>query len=216
MTSPAHIRWPSTFLITGPSGSGKSQLCLTIVQNLEHIFDKPPLRLIVCHACDQDLYREIKQKSPIPVDLVKGLPTDLKPPRRSLLMIDDLQENCKTIAHWFTKFSHHLDCSVLYLTQNLFLRDPHHRTCSLNAHVLVIFKSPRDKSAIFHLARQMMPTNSKFLLNAYELATEKPHGYLVINLKQDTPDILRYRDSLLPSANFFVDKTRGEPIELSI
>ena len=216
MTSPAHIRWPSTFLITGPSGSGKSQLCLTIVQNLEHIFDKPPLRLIICHACEQDLYREIKQKSPIPVDLVKGLPVDLKPPRQSLVMIDDLQENCKTISHWFTKYSHHLECSVLYLTQNLFLRDPHHRTCSLNAHILVIFKSPRDKSAIFHLARQMMPTNSKFLLNAYELATQKPHGYLVINLKQDTPDILRYRDNILPSANFFVDKTRGEPIELSI
>ena len=216
MMSRAHIRSPSTFLITGPSGSGKSRLCLTIVQNLEHIFDRPPLRLIICHACDQDLYQEIKQKSPIPVDLVKGLPADLRPPRRSLLMIDDLQENCQTIAHWFTKFSHHLDCSVLYLTQNLFLRDPHHRTCSLNAHVLVIFKSPRDKSAIFHLARQMMPSNSKFLLNAYDRATEKPHGYLVINLKQDTPDILRYRDSLLPSANFFVDKTRGEPIELSI
>ena len=210
------IKTPASILIAGPSGCGKSQLCFKIVQHLEQVFDRPPLRLIICHACDQNLYDEIRNKSPIPVQMVKGIPPDLTPPPRSLVIVDDLQEHCDVIAKWFTKYSHHLDCSILYLTQNLFLKNPHHRTCSLNAHILVVFKSPRDKSAIFHLARQVMPSNPKFLLSAYEKATQIPHGYLVLNLKQDTPDVLRYRDSLLPTANFFVDKKQGTLIELSI
>ena len=99
--------------------------------------------------------------------------------------------------------------------QNLFLKTPHHRICSLNTHVLVIFKNPRDKLQITCLARQIYPNNSRFLVDAYTQATEKAHGYLVINLQQSCPEFLRVRDSLFPQdAHFFVNKKGYEETKL--
>ena len=41
------------------------------------------------------------------------------------------------------------------------------------------------------LAHQMYPQRTKYFLEAYTAATAQPHGYLVIDMKQETPDILR-------------------------
>ena len=48
------------------------------------------------------------------------------------------------------------------------------RTISLNAHYLILFKNPRDASQINHLAKQMYPTKSKFMVEAYRDATLPP------------------------------------------
>ena len=37
-----------------------------------------------------------------------------------------------------------------------------------------------------------------FVQEAYQDATTKPHGYLVADLKQSTPEILRYRTKIFP------------------
>ena len=47
--------------------------------------------------------------------------------------------------------------SVMYIVQNLFHRGKHHRTISLNAHYMVLFKNPRYVSQIMALAHQMYP-----------------------------------------------------------
>jgi hypothetical protein len=56
---------------------------------------------------------------------------------------------------------------------------------SLNAHYIVLFKNPRDANQVSTLARQMYPGRSKFLLEAFRDTTEKPYGYLLIDLKPD-------------------------------
>ena len=148
-----------------------------------------------------------KKKAKIPVEFTEGLDPNLRPEPRTLLIIDDLQNQSELIQDYFTKHTHHDNLITLYVTQNLFLKTPHHRICSLNTHVLVVFKNPRDKLQISCLARQIYPNNSRFLLDAYMQATQRPHGYLVLNLQQSCPDFLRIRDSLFPKdANFFVDK----------
>ncbi len=53
---------------------------------------------------------------------------------------------------------------------------------------MVAFKNPREKSQFSHLARQLYPENSKFLMQAYLMATNVPHGYLFVDLKQATPE----------------------------
>ena len=63
---------------------------------------------------------------------------------------------------------------------------------------MAIFKNPRDKSQIQNLARQFMPTNSKFLTWAYQDATEKPHSYLLLDLTPNTDDRYRVRAKILP------------------
>ena len=58
---------------------------------------------------------------------------------------------------------------------------------------MVLFKNSRDVSQIMALAHQMYPQRTNYFLEAYAAATALPHGYLVINMKQETPDILRLR-----------------------
>ena len=216
MALPLVIKTPATIMLAGPSSCGKSSLVQKIITRLNEVFDRPPERVVICYDRDQELYAEIRRHSPVPVEMVKGLSPNLKPPPRTLLVFDDLQQSSELICDWFTKNSHHYDCDLIYVTQNLFLKSPHHRTCSLNTHILGVFKNPRDKSQIFHLARQVAPDNPKFILSAFAQATSKPHGYLLLNMKQDTPDIFRYRDSFFKDAHFFVDRNTSERCDLSI
>jgi hypothetical protein len=42
------------------------------------------------------------------------------------------------------------------------------------------------------------PENSDSLYRAYIDATDKPHGYLILDFAQDTNDLLRYRTNVFP------------------
>jgi len=66
------------------------------------------------------------------------------------------------VTQIFTKTSHHMEVSVLYLTQNIFYGEKQNRTIGLNAHYLVLFKNPRDATQVSHLARQMYPGKTNF------------------------------------------------------
>ena len=68
-----------------------------------------------------------------------------------------MTETDKSVSNLFTKGSHHRNLSVLHLVQNVFDKNKHTRTISLNTHYLVIFKNPQDASQITHLAKQMYP-----------------------------------------------------------
>ena len=110
-----------------------------------------------------------------------------------------MQETNDTVANIFTKISHHRNVSVLYLTQNLFPKNKHARTISLNSHYLVLFKNPRDAGQFAILARQMYPGGSKFAVEAFKDATEKPYGYLLVDLKPDTNESHRLRTDIFPT-----------------
>ena len=91
---------------------------------------------------------------------------------RTLLILDDLMaEADDSIANVFTKISHHRNVSVIFLTQNLFHKNKHMRTISLNAHYLVLFKNPRDVEQFATLARQMYAKNWQFAVEAFRDAT---------------------------------------------
>ena len=63
-----------------------------------------------------------------------------------------------------------IETCVIYIMQNLFDQHKEHRTISLNAHYLVIFKNPRDGSQIVHLAKQMYPGKNHYVRQAFALA----------------------------------------------
>jgi hypothetical protein len=44
----------------------------------------------------------------------------------------------------------------------------------------------------------MYPQRTEFFLEAYTAATAHPHGYMVTDMKQETPDILRLRSHIFP------------------
>jgi len=104
----------------------------------------------------------------------------------------------KHVCDLFTKGSHHRNISVILITQNLFHQGRFCRDISLNAKYSVALKNVRDKSQFQYLARQVHPEDSDSLYKAYLEATEKAHGYLILDFAHDTDDRLRYRNNVFP------------------
>ncbi len=85
----------------------------------------------------------------------------------------------------------------------MFYQGPEMRTISLNTHYMVVFKNPRDRQQVLHLSRQMYPHTPKVLEQAFIDATKRPYGYLLLNLKPETPESCRlltniFRDQAPP------------------
>jgi hypothetical protein len=189
---------PFTSVISGPTGSGKLVFVRRFGHNIRHMMTPIPDRILWCYGEYQTLYGTVDG-----VDFQQGLPDldNLDPREKHLIILDDLMdETDQRVASLFTKKSHHRNISVMYIVQNLFHRGKHHRTISFNAHYMVVFKNPRDVSQIMALAHQMYPQGqgTKYFLEAYTAATAQPHGYMVIGMKQETPDILRLRSHIFP------------------
>ena len=193
------FKHPMSMIIAGPSGSGKTVFVRNLVETSK-LFDTKFFEVIWCYSVWQDFYSSINAR------FIEGLPEicefDGTP---KLLILDDLMHEADDrVGKLFTKYSHHKNVSVIYITQNMFHQKKGSRDLSLNAHYLVIFKNPRDKAQIQYLARQLCPENPKFLQEAYTDATEKAHGYLVIDMKQQTEDHLRYLTNIFDRPTFYV------------
>jgi hypothetical protein len=64
-------------------------------------------------------------------------------------------------------------------------------------------KNTRDRAQISHLARQVYPHNSKFLIEAYNDATQNPFSYLILDFKPQTPEAMRVLTGILPDQQPF-------------
>ena len=190
---------PFTAIVTGPTGSGKTQFTKRFLKNITSMVNVLFARKILYYGEWQSGYLEFGKD----VEFREGLPASedyVGDNRPKLVIIDDLMRegSNSTIVDLFTKGSHHKNLSVIFITQNLFHQGPGQRTITLNASYIVIFKNPRDRSQISHMGRQVYPENSKFLQEAYFDATSQPHGYLLLDLKQDTPEFCRVRTNIFP------------------
>ena len=188
------FKTPFTMLISGGSGCDKTTFVERLIQHLQVMMTEQPEEIIWCYNQWQDTYTRLSNYNVI---FREGLPNEwyTGPPR--LVIIDDLMcETDKRMIDLFTVGSHHKNISVIFIVQNLFEKSL--RTISLNAHYLVIFKNPRDTSQIMHLAKQIFPGQSNYMQAAYKDATSEPHSYLLVDLKQDTPENARLRTSIFP------------------
>jgi hypothetical protein len=189
---------PFTAVVAGPTGCGKSSFVIKFVKYAHLVVSPPPTSILWCYGTYQNAFENIKD-----VHFHDGIPDPNALERGTLLILDDLMDEADDrVNKIFTKYSHHRDVSVLFLTQNFFHKGS--RTISLNSHYLVLFKNPRDSSQITHLARQMYPKNSKFLIEAFKDATIRPYTYLVIDLKADTEDTYRLRSGIFPDEENYV------------
>ncbi|KAK3744236.1 hypothetical protein QZH41_004606 [Actinostola sp. cb2023] len=157
-------RWehPSNVMVVGPSKSGKTLFVQKMIRHRAWLFSKPIATVVFCYGVWQSSYDEMKREFGADVTWVQGLPEDpyeLFPKTPGLLVVDDLmgemEQSHKRVASWFTKGTHHMDVTLVVLMQNLFPKNM--RTASLNAHVIVLFPNPRDRSQFRRLASQAFP-----------------------------------------------------------
>ena len=190
-------RHPFTCCISGPSGSGKTVFVQRLIKNKREMICPTPKHIVWSYGIEQaDLRARLSDHG---VQFVEGLPDIESLEEDTLLIIDDqMNETDERVSNLFTKGSHHKRVSVIYIVQNLFGKNKHMRTISLNAHYVVLFKNPRDASQATHLGKQMYPSKLKYFQEAYKDATGRAHGYLLCDLRQETPDQLRLRTDVFP------------------
>jgi hypothetical protein len=121
-----------------------------------------------------------------------------------------MKEAGDSVLDIFTKLSHHRNMSVIFLTQNLFFKSKQSRTMNINTQYIVLFKNPRDALQVATLGRQMYPGNSNFLVEAFKDATERPHGYLLIDLHPVTLEKFRIRTNIFKGERQYVYVRREE------
>ena len=193
-------RWkhPFTCIVAGPTGCGKSTFVTRMLRHAAAMIDPPPEKITWCYGEWQEAYATMDL---VDVRFEEGLPTTtmFASTTRNLIVIDDLMvETDERVTNLYTKKSHHSNTSVLYLVQNLFPKNKESRSISLTSQHMVVFKNPRDATQMTHLVRQMYPGRVKFAQDAFKDATAVSYGYLLIDLKQDTPEDLRLRTTIFP------------------
>lgn len=190
------FKHPFTGIIAGPTGSGKTVLLRRILANHKNLLSNiSELKVLWAYGMWQPLYNEPTQYN---ISYIEGLPSieDIKSYQPNLIVIDDLMTELggkKILADLFTKGSHHMNFSVFFIVQNMFHQASQMRNISLNAHYIILMKNLRDKAQVSYLGRQLFPENPKYFMDAYNDATNKQYGYIVIDLKVDTPDKYRLK-----------------------
>lgn len=194
MTLP--LKHPFTAMLAGPTGCGKTEFIFRIIKHAREMIVPAPVKILYCYGEYQPIFANYPN-----VVFNEGLPdmTQFDGKESVLLVIDDLMnETNENVSSIFTKISHHRNVSIVYITQNMFPKNKHARTISLNCHYMVLFKNPRDAGQFAVLARQMYPNDSKFAVEAFKDATKVPYGYLLIDMKPDTDEQHRLRTNIFP------------------
>jgi hypothetical protein len=188
---------PFNMQICGPTQSGKSTFIKHLVDHADKLIEPPPSKIVYIKH-EQSGTPEFKR----PVAISSTLDTlDDSHPANTLFILDDLfceAGNDQRICNFFTRTGHHMSCSCILSTQNMFsYREcKYATTLNRNCKYLVSMKAPRDRSSIRSLAMQMNPGKWRDVVEAYNMATSTPHGYLAVDLSQDCNEHERLKTNI--------------------
>jgi hypothetical protein len=138
------------------------------------------------------------------IEVYSGLPSEeiLKSkPKPLLLVLDDLliEANSSFLTKLFTRDTHHMNISALFITQSLF--DKNIKVARQNAHYLILLRNPSGELQVRNLGLQLFPRNLPFFMHAYEQATNDKFGYLLVDMHPSSKSILRLRTKIFPQEN---------------
>lgn len=192
---------PSSMLIVGPSGCGKTVFTTKLLLENLDLFDRLEPNVHYCYGVWQDSFQTLEEGG---VHFHHGIPdyATLKKwfPHGGLLVLDDLMEegaSDKQVLDLFTKYSHHNDITVLFLCQDMFPPGKYSKSISRNAHYVVAFKNPRDQIGMRNLLLQAFPAQWKQVMDRFSQVTERPFGYMLLDLHPRSSDDKRILSHLL-------------------
>lgn len=189
------FRHPFTCLCIGPTMAGKTSYILNLIKHKDLVITPKIDRVVYSYKKYQPVFDTVPN-----VEFVQGFNFELDRSIPTLLIIDDQMSECNAkLTDLFSVGAHHDNCSIIFVSQVMFLQDKAYRSACQNAMYLILFRSPRCQTQVGHLARQMFPSvKAKGMVQAFDDATSKPFSNLIIDCRPDTPDLLRLRTNVLP------------------
>lgn len=197
-----HLQSPFTAIISGATGTGKSEWIMKLIRNANKMINEPPKHIMYCYS---EINAQILRLKSLNIEIYHGVPTKdeiMEKPKNLLLILDDLVSEIdgNYLETLYTKGSHHWDVSVITVTQNLYV-PAHIKMARVNCHYLIVMKNPQGLLQIRTLASQLFAGGkSKYFLEAYKDAVEQqPYGYLFINMKPNTDEKYRLCTNIFPN-----------------
>lgn len=190
-------------LISGSSLSGKTNFAHRFVKNIRRMVRHKIVKVVYCYGIFDPRIFELQKGISVPIEFYQGVPTldflhSCEKPM--LLIMDDLmKEAAKSgfLDMFFTKGSHHLNISVILITQDLFFKDL--KTSRNNAHYIILMRNPAGERQVRDLAAQLFPGKKRAtFLEAYTNASKQNFGYLMIDMHPASKEELRLRTNIFP------------------
>jgi hypothetical protein len=197
------FRTPMRMIIGGSSGTGKTSIVQTLLNEQEHQFGFDFDVIKYCMSAPDPIYQKLAadlQK----LELCDGIPYDfigspgeyVVPGDNTLLVMDDLitvASKSTAVNELFTVNARHYNISVILITQNVFYDSPFLRNINLNSTHLITTENNRDPGQFKMLARQLEPKHYKELEKFRERVKKwKRFSHIVSDLHPLTPRHLRY------------------------
>ena len=131
---------PSSFIIAGPLGIGKTFWVVRFVDSLKDFF--PEIEQVAYHY---EVWQKLFDQYANKIDFKQGVPNveELKEYQNAFVILDDLMfANVEFLAKIYSVYSHHFHFSMLITMQNLFHKGL--PEISLNSQMIILFKNCRD------------------------------------------------------------------------
>lgn len=197
------FRHPFTSIISGSTGSGKSEWVMKLLSRSRVLLTEPVVEILYCYgelnANVLELQRAGQIKG-IKVYAHNGVPTEDEVRQRArrtggklLMILDDLMVGMSQqfLDTLFTRGSHNWGVSVVLISQHLFMKEL--RVARNNSHYLVLLRNPAGELQIRTLATQLFPGKMAFFIEAYNDACKNNFGYLLVDMHPSSPQTLRLR-----------------------
>jgi len=201
------FKTPSLIILSGSSQAGKTTFVHKLLAN-RHLFESRPRKVLYCMGV------ETTSHPPAGVDLYKGLPDEdsikvFCGGAPAIVVLDDLliemQKRPEMLRALAIRLVHHLNITVIILTQSLFDVS---RVVRTNANYVVLFRSDASQLAVAMYGRQLFTgATYKYFMESFKDATAEPYSYLVVDIHPRThPDIRLLSDIFSPFPTIYVPK----------